>query len=571
MIETTLCSLSSRQINISIFLLLITVRSAVSRPPEITCGLGVHVGSAGTNSTCMEGNWGGFLEKNCCGSVFQSYLSTLGQRANRTGLIFLQASEQTSCLESIRIVEDDVFSCGIQKLTSGGGGCSDFSVADVTDKLGDELKSLNEHCDLAGSDAVWNDSCSSCVNSWRKIDATPVLSNSETPDIETDVCRFALLISLISTRIDDKPYVQRVYKCLKDQKNDSGSWILIIAIVVITLTIATKIVSRRCRRSGSTVKRNAFQDLRLKESPCRKFLFKEVYSATDNLNDRNLIGEGTAGKVYKGKLSNNQEVAIKHIVNDGHVETVIREIMNLYHVKHPNLVALLGCCIEEDECFLVYELCPNGNLSEWIFGRGRFLPWIQRLKIAIDSARGLWFLHTYSEGCIVHRDIKPTNILLGENFDAKLSDFGLSKVIDLDESNTSSEVRGTFGYVDPEYQSDHHVNSSGDVYSFGIVLLQILSGKKVINMNLRKPMPLDKMAKSLASGGSILEFADPKLEGEYSAEAFGITFSMALSCISLKHQRPSMELVVAKLEEAFEISKMAKASTPFLTPCRSPS
>ena len=196
--------------------------------------------------------------------------------------------------------------------------------------------------------------------------------------------------------------------------------------------------------------------------------------------------------------------------------------------------------------------------------------------------------------------LQPTNILLGENFQAKLSDFGLSKVICLGETYASSEVRGTFGYVDPDYQSNHRVKSSGDVYSFGVVLLQIISGKKVINMNMQKPMPLNKMvrhklqniiicciellsillfrstrsvfdscqARALTRCGNIADFADPKLGGEYSSQAFELVLQLALSCTVLKQQRPSMEQIVAKLEEALEISTKARVSTPEATPER---
>ncbi|XP_076897447.1 putative receptor-like protein kinase At5g18500 [Bidens hawaiensis] len=265
-------------------------------------------------------------------------------------------------------------------------------------------------------------------------------------------------------------------------------------------------------------------------------------------------------KVYRGRLSNKERVAIKHIINEEFVETFLREVKNLALVKHPNLVTLLGCCDNGDECFLIYELCVNGNLSEWLFGKNKKLSWIQRVEIAIDSARGLWFLLTYPEGCIVHRDIKPTNILLGPNFEATLSDFGLSKVIDIGETYVSSEVRGTFGYVDPEYQSDRQVNSAGDVYSFGIVLLQILSGKKVINMNASKPMSLVRMAKSLTRSGSIVGFADPKLEGEYSTEAFEIMFKLAMSCTGFKQERPTTGQVVETLEKAHEISVRVMAA-----------
>ncbi|MCL7033350.1 hypothetical protein MKW94_000154 [Papaver nudicaule] len=218
----------------------------------------------------------------------------------------------------------------------------------------------------------------------------------------------------------------------------------------------------------------------------------EIISATNNLNELNFIGQGTAGKVYKGVLSDGRQIAVKHIVNEANVETFVREVTSLSH------------------------------------GKDKVLSWIQRLEIAIDCARGLWFLHTYLEGSIIHRDIKPTNILLGWKFEARLSDFGLSKVIDVGQSYVSSEVRGTLGYVDPEYQRNSHVNAAGDVYSFGIVLLQLLSGKRVINLNLKRPMALDKMAKFITKGGNIAEFADPtKMNGEYSNEAFNLIGSFS--------------------------------------------
>ncbi|XP_057447480.1 probable receptor-like protein kinase At5g18500 [Lotus japonicus] len=335
----------------------------------------------------------------------------------------------------------------------------------------------------------------------------------------------------------------------------------IIGVILITVIIACIMYYIRCFRSAPPTNEITFGNM-LKKTACPRVSIREVYSATNHLNEMNIIGEGTAGKVYKGILTNKQDVAVKHIINDdGNIETFVREVTSLSHVRHPNLVALLGFCNEADECFLVYELCPNGSLSEWLFGKNKVLSWIQRLEIAIDSARGLWFLHAYPGGCIVHRDIKPTNILLGPKFEAKLSDFGLSKVIEAGETYVSSEVRGTFGYVDPEYQSNRHVNSSGDVYSFGMVLLQILSGKKVINLKLKKPMPLSKMAKLLTKNGSITEFADPKLKGEYSEEAFDFTLQLALACTALNQQRPSMELVVIKLEEALLISKERKVYT----------
>ncbi|KAH7577380.1 hypothetical protein JRO89_XS01G0242500 [Xanthoceras sorbifolium] len=535
-----------------IFFMIIVVQELVlCQPSAEDCSLDFQFTLIISNSSCEGGDWGGFLPKNCSGSEFCNYLYALGHRANQTGKIFLNSSDQRSCLASMKRFEGDVFGCGIEKLTSGAGGCSDYSVADVTNKLGDELRSLNENCKFTSSVGEWNQTCGSCVRSWEGIRGSHSgFSDHESIENEADICRFAVMVALTSSRIEDEMYAQNVYKCLaeensykEDQTSDSK------------------------KKTLST----AFRDVQLKDPGCPKFPSKEIYSATNNLNELNLIGEGTAGKVYKGVLSNNQHAAIKHIVNDGNVETFVREVTSLSHIRHPNLVALLGYCLREDEGFLIYELCPNGNLSNWLFGKDKVLSWIKRLHIAIDSARGLLFLHTYSEGCIVHRDIKPTNILLGPNFEAKLSDFGLSKVMDLGETHVSSEVRGTFGYVDPEYQSNCHVNSSGDVYSFGIVLLQILSGKRVINMNVKKPMPIDKMAKLLTRVGSTKGLVDPKLEGEYSVEAFDLTLQLALSCTAVVQQRPSMEQVVATLEKALDKSTTAKASTPGTSPNLQPS
>ncbi|KAI6700661.1 hypothetical protein NL676_014985 [Syzygium grande] len=484
---------------IAFFILISTAEFVASQSQGAQCVLDLTSSPTPSNySSCELGNWGGFLEKNCCGAALDRYLYALGLRANQTRQIYLNSGEQNDCLTSMERFKGDVFGCGIEKLTSGGGSCSNFNVTDVNSKMGENLKRFSENCNFGSSDGEQDRTCHSCTETWEEMRSMhPVATESESVANNTDI---------------------------------------------------------------------SFKDVLLKGPSCPKVPIKVVYTATNNLQESNFIGQGIAGRVYKGIMPNNQHVAIKHIISDVNVETVAREITSLSHVRHPNLVSLLGCCVNEDECFLVYELCPNGNLSEWLFGKDRVLSWIQRLEIAIDCARGLIFLHTYPEGCIVHRDIKPTNILLGPNFEAKLSDFGLSKVIDPGEAYVSSEVRGTFGYLDPEYQNNRQVNSSGDVYSFGIVLLQILSGKKVINLNQKIPMPLDKMAKALIRGGSTRDFADPKFEGEYSAEAFNITLQLALSCTGLKQQRPSMEQVAVKLVEALEISTKAKASSPELTP-----
>ncbi|XP_027358789.1 probable serine/threonine-protein kinase PBL21 [Abrus precatorius] len=560
---------------VCMFILINTMKFAISLALDTECSLKIQLLN---DSSCQEGNWHELMHSKCCGEAFDSYLYALAQHANLTGRVYLDSTEQRNCLSRVKGFKDDIFGCGIENLTSGGGGCSDLLVADVWNKLGNELKSLDEKCQFQTSGNGYEQSCSLCLRPWKTTGETSSRkTNVKAEKIEDDLCRIAVIVTLISSKIENEMYVHTVLRCLgtkhiyienettqgnQNMESNRGTWILIGATIgVILMIVIAYSMLRRCFRSAPPRKEVTFGDM-LKKTSCPRVHIKEVYAATNHLNEMNIIGEGSAGKVYKGTMRNNQHVAIKHVINDdGNMETFAREVTSLSHVRHPNLVALLGYCVEGDECFLVYELCPNGSLSEWLFGKNKVLSWIQRLEIAIDSARGLWFLHTYAGGCIVHRDIKPTNILLGSKFEAKLSDFGLSKVIEVGETYVSSEVRGTFGYVDPEYQSNHHVNSSGDVYSFGMVLLQILSGKKVINLKLKKPMSLNKMAKAITKGGSITGFVDPKLQGDYSGEAFDFTLKLALSCTSLNQQRPSMEQVVQKLEEALLISKERKAST----------
>ncbi|PPD89228.1 hypothetical protein GOBAR_DD13824 [Gossypium barbadense] len=471
--------------------------------------------------------------------------------------------------------EKDVYGCGIQKLTSGASSCSDYTVTNVINKLGDRFQNFQEDCKVLRTGRGVEHLCNSCLRRWEEINGSSDYKQHPASDDDDDICRFAALVSMISNRVEDENWVYAVFQCLRESAfslgnnifqyehegtaNDNihkrGFWVLIGGLVgaLIIVVIATWICYRK-RKEQSLGKESDFSE----NSGSQKISIKELYSATNYFNASNFIGQGIAGKVYKGLLSNGQYVAIKHIINDGQIETFVREVRSLSHIKHPNLVALVGYCENEDECFLVYELCHHGNLSEWLYGKDKGLSWIQRLKIAIDSARGLWFLHTYPEGSIVHRDIKPTNILINDKFQAKLADFGLSKVMDIGQSHVSSEVRGTFGYVDPEYRRNHRVNVSGDVYSFGIVLLQLLSGQRVLNMNLHRPLPLSKMAKVLTREGDTTKFADPKLNGEYSLEAFDLVLKLALSCIGIKQERPSMEQVVLRLQKALNISIQAK-------------
>lgn len=204
--------------NVIVFILITTICYAAFQPSASDCSL--HFDFPSPNSTCEEGDWGGFLRKNCCASAFNDYLYALGQRANQTGKIYLNSAEQGSCLASMKDLQKNVFGCGIEKLTSGAGGCSDFSVADVTNRLGDKLKSLEGNCKFQSSDDGKNEQlCGSCVKSWEDIGALPsTYSDPQSIEVETNVCRFAVLVSYTSIKLENKAHLLAVYTCLGSQK-----------------------------------------------------------------------------------------------------------------------------------------------------------------------------------------------------------------------------------------------------------------------------------------------------------------------------------------------------------------
>ncbi|KAH6830217.1 hypothetical protein C2S53_000186 [Perilla frutescens var. hirtella] len=570
--------------NFAILICLINaVNVSSTQPAASDCVLSVETPSSFNNSRC-------FVDEGCSGGEFCAYLYALSVRANQTGKIFLSWDEQRECFRKRNNGNEGGFlGCGMEKLMAGGGGCSDYSILDIKNELGYDLNRLKGGCGTTH----WDKPCSSCRRRWEEMKETQSRSGGSMK-ADSEMCSFAVLITLISAEIENEAWASNLFSCLgKEQiSSDSevaegtgrkkigpGFYMLTGGVVGVMVVMIVSILVFRCsiKKAIAPVDKDVWRrpalskfpsmtpaiSPLLNESGILSVLVKEVYSATNNLGESNFIGEGTAGKVYRGVLFNKQHVAIKQITND---DTYMREIRSLVHVKHPNLVPLLGYCENGSECFLIYELCPNGNLSDWLYGKYKALPWLQRLEIAVGSARGLRFLHTFPQGCIVHRDVKPANILLGTNLEAKLSDFGLSKVMNLGESSVSSEIRGTFGYVDPEYQTNCHISAASDIYSFGVVLLQILSGRKVIDMNRKQPKPLDKIAKSVVKTGNMVEFADTNLHGEFSVEAFVVVFELALSCTGEKRQRPSIVQVVVKLEEALRISVRMEASTPRTTP-----
>ncbi|XP_048332557.1 probable receptor-like protein kinase At1g80640 isoform X5 [Ziziphus jujuba] len=229
--------------------------------------------------------------------------------------------------------------------------------------------------------------------------------------------------------------------------------------------------------------------------------YKILEKATNNFLESNILGEGGFGCVYKARMEDNLLVAVKKL--DCGSQDAVREFENevdlLSKIQHPNIISLLGCCTHCDTGFIVYELMHNGSLETQLHGpsRGSALTWHMRMKIALDAARGLEYLHEHCRPPVIHRDLKSSNILLDANFNAKLSDFGLAVADGAHKNNI--KLSGTLGYVAPEYLLDGKLTDKSDVYAFGVVLLELLLGRR----------PVEKLARSQCQ--SIVTWAMPQL------------------------------------------------------------
>ncbi|RYQ89776.1 hypothetical protein Ahy_B09g096244 isoform E [Arachis hypogaea] len=228
------------------------------------------------------------------------------------------------------------------------------------------------------------------------------------------------------------------------------------------------------------------------------FTLRDLELATNRFSKENVLGEGGYGVVYRGQLINGTSVAVKRILNNiGQAEKEFRvEVEAIGHVRHKNLVRLLGYCIEGTHRILVYEYVNNGNLEQWLHGAMRhhgYLTWEARIKILLGTAKALAYLHEAIEPKVVHRDIKSSNILIDDDFNAKVSDFGLAKLLGAGKSHVTTRVMGTFGYVAPEYANTGLLNEKSDVYSFGVVLLEAITGRDPVDYG-RPPQEVSKFS-----------------------------------------------------------------------------
>lgn len=300
-------------------------------------------------------------------------------------------------------------------------------------------------------------------------------------------------------------------------------------------------------------------------SNLRTFSFTELKTATRNFRSDTVLGEGGFGTVYKGWLDNRPSartasgtvIAVKKLNPESlqGLEEWQCEVNFLGTLSHPNLVKLLGYCLEDKELLLVYEFMQKGSLENHLFGRGSAvqpLPWNIRLQILIGAARGLAYLHA-SEKQVIYRDFKASNILLDGSYNAKISDFGLAKLgPSASQSHVTTRVMGTYGYAAPEYVQTGHLYVKSDVYGFGVVLVEMLTGLRALDTN--RPSNQHNLVEwikpHLSDRRKLKDKMDSRLEGRYPSRAAVQIAQLALSCLGPEPKtRPGMKEVVEKLEQ----------------------
>ncbi|KAJ0541481.1 putative transferase, protein kinase RLK-Pelle-LRR-I-1 family [Helianthus annuus] len=286
----------------------------------------------------------------------------------------------------------------------------------------------------------------------------------------------------------------------------------------------------------------------------QQFTYSEVLSITNNFQKE--IGRGGFGRVFQGSVGDNQ-VAVKMLSessSQGYKEFQA-EVKLLMEVRHTNITSLVGYCDDNNHKGIIYDFMANGNLGEHLFdGRPKVLSWERRLQIGCDAADGLAYMHHGCRPPIVHRDVKSSNILLNESFQAKLADFGLSRAYPTEDASHASSVKvaGTIGYLDPEYHSTGRLTEKSDVYSFGVLLLELITGRKAITEGIN----IVNWVQSLVEEGNVEAIIDSRLEGHFDINTAWKGVETAIACVRpTSIERPTMNDVAMDLKHCVQTEK----------------
>ncbi|KAM3411906.1 hypothetical protein ACQJBY_003527 [Aegilops geniculata] len=335
---------------------------------------------------------------------------------------------------------------------------------------------------------------------------------------------------------------------------------LVLMVVLLSVLICMRrrkqgITTNSVRPQNEEINRNGHTSLRFEN---RRFTYSELEAITNGF--QRVIGRGGFGKVYDGFLEDGTQVAVKLLSESSNqgLQEFLAEAQTLAKIHHKNLVSLFGYCKERENMALVYEYMSEGSLDKHLRGRDnntRTLTWRQRLLIAMESAQGLEYLHKGCNPPLIHRDVKTSNILLNTRLEAKIADFGLLKAFNNDGDTHVSTARlvGTHGYLDPEYHATLHLTNKSDVFSFGVVLLEIVTGQPPI-LNGPEPTSIIQWTRQRLARGNIEGVVDTRMHGDHDVNGVWKVADTALKCTAqAAEQRPSMTEVVALLHECLEL------------------
>ncbi|CAL8997078.1 unnamed protein product [Prunus brigantina] len=459
-------------------------------------------------SLCLDPNG-----KHCCQTLLSLFGIGLAQHLKKTSMFQLPNSNiSSSCLSNFQTslaalsldpsIVPLCFENSTQFVASPSSCAGIVTIQDWTKKVG-PMTPLDTSCKGALEGLT---RCSSCLESGMTV-------NSQLTSLDTKATKCFYFTVLYAAGIVNElgPSEPRTASCIlglplsasaDKQSNDQLSkktllkWVFGVlgALIGILLAVGIIVLYRKWDKKEKQIALHeeyvtSFRTSFLPNSGAKWFAISELERATNGFSQKNMIGQGGYGVVYKGTLSDGTLVAVKHVLDldSKGDEEFSNEVEIISKIRHRNLLSLRGCCVTSDDLkgkrrFLVYDLMSNGNLSDQLCSR-QGLNWPQRKSIILDVAKGLAYLHNGLKPAIYHRDIKPTNVLLDSELKAKVADFGLAKQSSEGQSHLTTRVAGTHGYLAPEYALYGQLTEKSDVYSFGIVILEIMSGRKVLDIS----------------------------------------------------------------------------------------
>ncbi|KAF5450673.1 hypothetical protein F2P56_031003 [Juglans regia] len=315
-----------------------------------------------------------------------------------------------------------------------------------------------------------------------------------------------------------------------------------------------KLKEKFFQQNGGILLQQKLSNYRASTEVAKIFSAEELEKATNSYDESRILGQGGYGTVYRGVLPDYEVVAIKKskICDQSQIEQFINEVIVLTQINHRNVVKMLGCCLETEVPLLVYQYITNGTLSSHIHDRNlsSSLSWEKRLKIASETAGALAYLHSSTSVPILHRDVKTANILLDDNYSAKVADFGTSILVPVDQTQLSTLVKGTFGYLDPEYFYSNQLTEKSDVYSFGVVVAELLTGEKALCFDRpEKDRNLAMCFNSAVKEDRLHQILDNQIVNDGNINAINEVADIAKLCLSVKGEdRPTMKEVAMELE-----------------------